>query len=228
MPGVKKPKKEIPDWLRPRAQGQCDFHTNPTLNRIARTPIWLPWAVYLPIIAVIVGFAIFEIKMNIWSVIALFLLGWFTWTITEYIVHRFLYHTETDWEWLRRIQDRGHGIHHRHPKDPYCLAMPPIFSIFLAAGLFVLFYYLLKDLAFAFYGGFVFGYLVYLLFHWAQHRLPKRDVPKFLQPLWEHHVIHHYKDPDVNFGVSTRLWDFLFRTTHEQVYKEEEQRNVNS
>ncbi len=214
-------KREIPEELRPRAQGQCDFHSNPTLNRLARTPIWLPWLVYLPVVGVAVAFAVFKIGETWPAVIALFFLGWFTWTITEYVVHRFLYHTETDKAWLRRIQDRGHWIHHRHPKDPYCLAMPPIFSIFLAAALLGLFYLILRENAFPFYAGFLFGYLVYLLFHWAQHALPKRKVPKFFHELWDHHVIHHYKDPNVNFGVSTIFWDRIFGTTHKQVWARE-------
>ncbi len=211
--------ERIPEYLRPRAQGECELHKNPTLNRIARTPVWLPWAVYLPIIALIIAFAIFKVGVNVWSVITLFFAGWFTWTLTEYVVHRFLYHTQTNWEWLHRFQDRAHYVHHRHPKDPLCLAMPPLVSIFVAAAFFALFYYLLGNLSYAFFAGFVFGYLVYLFFHWAQHRLPKRSVPKFWHPLWEHHVIHHYKDPNVNFGVSTRLWDIVFGTSYEQVYK---------
>jgi len=30
--------------------------------------------------------------------------------------------------------------------------------------------------------------------------------------LWQNHAIHHYQNPYVAHGVSTRLWDLVFGT----------------
>jgi sterol desaturase/sphingolipid hydroxylase (fatty acid hydroxylase superfamily) len=35
--------------------------------------------------------------------------------------------------------------------------------------------------------------------------------------LWlkHHHVLHHYRNPDRGYGVSTPLWDYIFGTMEE-------------
>ncbi len=211
--------RKIPEELRPRAQGECVFHQNPTINRALRTPVWVPWLVYLPVVAITAWIAYSEFNVKLWQVGALFLLGWFSWTLTEYVIHRFLYHTPTNKEWFKRFQMRAHGIHHQHPKDPYCLAMPVFLSILFATGILFLFWLLMKEKGIAFYSGYLFGYIFYLFIHYAQHRWTPKQVPKFAYPLWEHHVIHHYKDPFSNFGVSTRFWDMVFGTMYKDPKK---------
>ena len=38
-------------------------------------------------------------------------------------------------------------------------------------------------------------------------RVPTR-VGRYLR---QYHLVHHYKTPDRHFGVSSPLWDFVFR-----------------
>lgn len=52
---------------------------------------------------------------------------------------------------------------------------------------------------------------MYISMHYAQHRV-RKPIYKPWQKLWVHHAYHHYKDPYVAFGVSTRLWDYVFGT----------------
>jgi sterol desaturase/sphingolipid hydroxylase (fatty acid hydroxylase superfamily) len=33
-----------------------------------------------------------------------------------------------------------------------------------------------------------------------------------MKPLWRNHHLHHYKDQDRGFGVSTTIWDRIFGT----------------
>ena len=47
--------------------------------------------------------------------------------------------------------------------------------------------------------------------HYAQHRI-RKPIYKPWQKLWVHHSYHHYKDPYTAYGVSTRLWDYIFGT----------------
>ena len=58
--------------------------------------------------------------------------------------------------------------------------------------------------------GFLAGYLVYDLTHYAQHHFPMRSgYAKYIK---RYHMQHHYKDPDTRFGVSSPIWDWVFRT----------------
>jgi sterol desaturase/sphingolipid hydroxylase (fatty acid hydroxylase superfamily) len=33
-----------------------------------------------------------------------------------------------------------------------------------------------------------------------------------MQLIKRHHLFHHYRDESVNFGVSSPVWDYVFRT----------------
>ncbi|MBP6533412.1 MAG: sterol desaturase family protein, partial [Bacteroidia bacterium] len=35
---------------------------------------------------------------------------------------------------------------------------------------------------------------------------------KFWLNLKQHHMLHHYKDMDHGYGVSSKLWDYIFRS----------------
>jgi sterol desaturase/sphingolipid hydroxylase (fatty acid hydroxylase superfamily) len=94
--------------------------------------------------------------------------------------------------------------------------MPPGVSIPLAVAFHGLF-----DLGFGALGGvpgwtapafgaFLFGYLAYDLLHYATHHLPMPGaVGRWLK---RHHLLHHHASPDARFGVSSALWDVVFRT----------------
>jgi sterol desaturase/sphingolipid hydroxylase (fatty acid hydroxylase superfamily) len=55
------------------------------------------------------------------------------------------------------------------------------------------------------------GYLGYISIHYSQHRIKSPSWPPF-RALWKHHDVHHYVNPYVAHGVSTRVWDFVFGT----------------
>jgi sterol desaturase/sphingolipid hydroxylase (fatty acid hydroxylase superfamily) len=58
--------------------------------------------------------------------------------------------------------------------------------------------------------GFIGGYLIYDLTHYAQHHFPMRSgYAKYIK---RYHMQHHYKDPGSRFGVSSPIWDWVFRT----------------
>ena len=70
--------------------------------------------------------------------------------------------------------------------------------------------HLLGDFAFAFLPGFLVGYSLYLSIHYMVHAF---QPPKsFLRHLWVNHSVHHYKNGEVVFGVSSPLWDYVYRT----------------
>ncbi|GAB4572267.1 MAG: sterol desaturase family protein [Anaerolineae bacterium] len=144
------------------------------------------------------------------------LIGLFAWTFVEYMLHRFLFHYEPRTPRQEKIFFLFHGIHHAQPQDKTRLVMPLPVSIPLG----ILFYGLFYVFFVSFLGapnwlnpvmaGFVIGYLIYDLTHYATHHFPMRSrLAKYLK---RHHMIHHYKEPNARFGVSTPFWDWVFGT----------------
>ena len=139
----------------------------------------------------------------------LYLGGIFTWTFAEYMLHRYVFHFVSDSKIWMRIHYATHGYHHEYPRDSRRLFMPPLPGAIISAVFLGIFAIFMGKFAFVFTAGFVNGYIVYSLMHYATHRIAP---PKLLKGLWRHHALHHYKHPDLAFGVSTTLWDHVFRT----------------
>lgn len=201
---------QIPGHLKPKNEGTDHLFRNGIMEKLTRTHISVPVTMHSVIVLVFVYLGLQRVE---WTyLIPFFIGGWLFWTLAEYWVHRFVYHTHTDKEWWLKIQHMGHGIHHQYPKDPTRLAMPPVPALILLSVFFGLFWLIMQKYAFAFFPGFVFGYLLYISMHYAQH---KYRAPKFepFRTLWKAHAIHHYKNPEHEvFGVSTLIWDRLFGT----------------
>jgi sterol desaturase/sphingolipid hydroxylase (fatty acid hydroxylase superfamily) len=88
--------------------------------------------------------------------------------------------------------------------------LPPVVTIPLALVLYLLFSAVLGRFAAPVFGGFLHGYLAYDLLHYFIHR--GRVPTRFGRYLRQYHLVHHYKTPDRHFGVSSPLWDLVFRT----------------
>ena len=58
--------------------------------------------------------------------------GYAFWTLTEYWLHRVVFHFEPDHGIGARLHWMIHGVHHDHPNDPLRLVMPPAASVPLA------------------------------------------------------------------------------------------------
>lgn len=210
---------KLPSHLKPQQAEKGKLFKNPIMeNYISRTPIWVAQALWVVVSGTIIWYCISAVGLTVYSVILLFLGGVLFWTLAEYIVHRFLYHTETNSKLLYKIQFNAHGIHHQYPKDPDRLAMPPLPAILFASLFFGLFWLVLKKYSFPFFAGFLLGYVFYISFHYAQHRIRR---PKIFRRLWDHHTYHHYSNPYKDFGVSTQLWDLIFGTMSDPIKKQE-------
>lgn len=171
----------------------------------------VPLAIYIPLIAYFLYLGAMEPVMTVPGMIGLFIGGVFAWTLTEYLLHRFVFHYEPTSRWGKWLHFMMHGVHHDYPNDSLRLVMPPIVSIPLAALFFFLFRAILGDAYnWPFFSGFVFGYLCYDMIHYATHHFPMKSVVS----LWvkQHHMRHHYQTDDFNYGVSSPLWDFVFGT----------------
>jgi dihydroceramide fatty acyl 2-hydroxylase len=137
--------------------------------------------------------------------------GYVFWTLTEYWMHRVVFHFEPEDGIGARLHWMIHGVHHDHPNDPLRLVMPPSASIPLAAVFLVGFWMVLgAGSAPGFGAGFLAGYLAYDMLHYhVHHRVPRTRVGRRLREL---HMRHHFQDDTRGFGVSAPYWDRVFGT----------------
>ncbi|HSS16410.1 MAG TPA: sterol desaturase family protein [Candidatus Dormibacteraeota bacterium] len=170
-----------------------------------------PLALYLPVVGYMLYVSLWQRHLPFVAVAALFLLGVLLWTLVEYLIHRYIFHYEPKTRWGKQLHFMIHGVHHDYPNDARRLVMPPIISIPLAFLFFGLFFLIFGSLAPAVFAGLVFGYLCYDMLHYATHHLAmKRGVWLWLK---QYHLRHHFKDDHVGYGISSPLWDYIFRTT---------------
>jgi dihydroceramide fatty acyl 2-hydroxylase len=175
-------------------------------------------ALWLPIVGVFMAYAVANLPRGASAAfIPLgFLAGLFLWTFAEYTLHRFLFHHKPANKSQERIFFLFHGVHHAQPQVKTRLVMPFPVSLPMAVILFGLVYLVTAVLLGAtqwvapLMSGFLLGYLIYDLTHYATHHWPMRSgAGKFLK---RYHMQHHYKDPNTRFGVSSPLWDLVFST----------------
>jgi sterol desaturase/sphingolipid hydroxylase (fatty acid hydroxylase superfamily) len=132
-------------------------------------------------------------------------LGFFLWTAVEYAMHRLVLH---------RL-----APHYQHHEEPDTLAyiFAPLWLSGVSAGvLFVL----LGLAAGSFQRGAlieaatVSGYLIYEALHVRMHS-PAAGGP-LLRALRKHHFYHHFGDDTRCYGVTTPIWDYVFRTGYDR------------
>ena len=201
--------KKIGRLDRPDNFGSAQIFSNPVLERISRTHILVPITLFLAISSVSLYFGL-ATTIPLWLGFAVLFIGTFVFTFVEYLMHKHFFHMEPDTPIKDKLQYGIHGVHHDYPRDKDRLAMPPFVSAAYAAILYLLFTLLMGDFALYFLPGFLLGYSGYLGVHYVVHVY---NPPKnFLKVLWVNHAIHHYKNPDSAFGVSSPLWDYLLGT----------------
>jgi sterol desaturase/sphingolipid hydroxylase (fatty acid hydroxylase superfamily) len=190
------------------------------MESLSRVHPSVPLIIFVPVILYMLYLSIFEFKIGVLSILGLIIFGLFIWTVTEYLLHRFVFHWELKGEIGARIHFIFHGVHHDYPSDSRRLVMPPSVSIPLATLFYFLFKFLIGDISvFPFFAGFLIGYLFYDISHYAIHHFNMHS--KFWLAIKNHHIKHHYQDPDKGYGVSSPIWDYVFRTHYK---REEEQK----
>jgi sterol desaturase/sphingolipid hydroxylase (fatty acid hydroxylase superfamily) len=170
----------------------------------------VPALIYIPAIAVLIVLGAND-GQGALEIIGLFLAGTFIWTLTEYWLHREIFHWDPDNAIGHRLHFIIHGVHHDHPNDKMRLVMPPGASIPLAALFFGIFWLIFGlPTAYPLFAGFLLGYLIYDYMHYYLHHfVPKSALGKRLR---EQHMRHHFQDHRYGYGVSSPIWDAVFRT----------------
>jgi dihydroceramide fatty acyl 2-hydroxylase len=183
------------------------------LDRLSRVHWSVPAVIFGPGIALVLAHAL--TLMPLWQGVLWAIGGYVFWTLTEYWLHRIVFHFEPRDGIGARLHWIIHGVHHDHPNDPLRLVMPPSVSIPLSAAFYALFAVVLgSPIDFAFAAGFWGGYLGYDMLHYYVHHLPggRRPTAWLPRKLHELHMRHHFQDPDSGYGVSAPFWDRVFGT----------------
>ena len=184
---------------------------NNFFEALSRVHPSVPLIIYVPVILYMLYLSIWQHQLSVLNIITLIILGIFIWTITEYMLHRFVFHFQPKSKIGEKLHFIFHGVHHDYPSDSRRLVMPPSASIPLALLFYFLFVLILGDvLVFPFFAGFLAGYLFYDITHFAIHHFNMHS--KFWLAIKNHHMKHHYQDPSKGFGVSTPFWDAVIGT----------------
>jgi hypothetical protein len=125
-------------------------------------------------------------------------LGACAWPLLEYILHR--------WFHISRGRDPASAEHLAHHARPDRFAAWWKKAGFVAGLLLVLGW-----LSIPFASGLGLAYLAYETLHKLAHETAPRT--RYGARVRERHFRHHFVDPNMSHGVSTGLFDILFRTT---------------
>jgi dihydroceramide fatty acyl 2-hydroxylase len=171
-----------------------------------------PFVFWIPVVAYVAHRSRARAELAFYVQILIVLAGLLAWSLAEYVLHRYVFHWLNDSSRGRRLHFLIHGVHHEYPHDRHRLVMPLGASIPLAILFYALFYVAFSgaSLADPFFVGFTLGYLAYDGVHFAVHHFAGRN-PLF-RKLKRHHMLHHHIDQAGGFGVSSPLWDHVFRT----------------
>lgn len=205
-------------------KGQAQLFKNQYLEYLTKTHPLIIWGIYTPVIAYMCYYSYSNLSLKALTVFLVFVSGIFFWSLTEYIMHRFVFHSHPSSERGKRIAYVMHGNHHEFPRDKERLFMPAVPSVLLASVFFSIFYLAMGNYAFSFFPGFMLGYLMYGTMHYAIHAW---NPPfKWMKGLWRNHHLHHYKHEDLGFGVSSTLWDHVFGTMFDLKREKEDKEKV--
>ena len=183
---------------------------NNWMNSLSKVHFTVPLYIFIPII-LFFCYKAFSNGISTASFAAYYLGGLLVWTVTEYFLHRFVFHYHPNSEFGKKIHFIFHGVHHDYPRDKKRLVMPPSASIPLATLFYFLFSIFLENtVLFAFFPGFLTGYLAYDMMHYAMHHHNFKNP--VLKKIKQHHMLHHYQDASKGYGVSSSLWDIILRS----------------
>lgn len=186
---------------------------NPILESFTHVHPIVPLLLWVPIIAFLFYRGATLKHVHTSEFVLLFFIGMLLWTLTEYVLHRYVFHWSANSAAGKYFVFLFHGLHHDDPQDPTRLVMPPVPAILIVTLLWFLFSVIFPakylEILMAY---FLIGYLCYDYIHYATHHFAMTSkVGKYLR---KYHLQHHYSGEKSKYGVSSPLWDYIFQTTN--------------
>ncbi|MBE4906921.1 sterol desaturase family protein [Bacillus luteolus] len=152
------------------------------------------------------------------SVFLYITIGIITYMFSEYLTHRFVFHIKAPKNALfLKLIKRLHYDHHKKPNDLKLLFLPIWYSLPSLFTLSLIFFIITGSVVatLSFTVGILFMFFVYEWKHYVAHR-PFKPKTRFGKWLKKTHVLHHYKNENYWYGVSTPFVDVLFGTLKDE------------
>jgi dihydroceramide fatty acyl 2-hydroxylase len=144
------------------------------------------------------------------TIFILLLFGFLSWGLIEYVLHRFVFHFDAASVFGRNFVYSAHLRHHENPKSTEYLFANLQFSVPIATAYWLVAWAVLGTWRAASYLfiGLITGYLCYESLHFLAHH--SRSRLALFRYLKKYHLLHHYRTPDLRFGVTSPVFDLLF------------------
>ncbi|MCM3745138.1 sterol desaturase family protein [Sporosarcina luteola] len=184
--------------------------------------------IMLVLLAPLLGYTFFHLlSYGTWIA---FGIGMATYGMSEYVVHRFLFHMKTpENPTLLKVIKRLHFDHHAYPDDLKLLFLPLWFSLPGFAIFSTICYFITNNftLTIAYLAGIVLYFMIYEWKHYVAHR-PIQPRTAFGKKIKKVHLWHHFKNENYWFGVTHTSIDKTFGTYKDQklVEKSETAKNL--
>lgn len=184
---------------------------NDFLESLSHVHPIMPLVVWSPFIAYLFYKSVTVDQIQASQFILFAFIGFIVWTLTEYTLHRYVFHFNATSKIGKRFVFMFHGLHHDDPQDPTRLVMPPVPAILIVSVLWQIFALVVPShFMNVFMAFFLIGYLCYDYIHYATHHFPMTSpIGKYLR---KYHLQHHYSGEKSKYGVSNPLWDYVFGT----------------
>jgi sterol desaturase/sphingolipid hydroxylase (fatty acid hydroxylase superfamily) len=156
-----------------------------------------------------------EPQSRLWELLWLVPTGVLLWTLLEYALHRFVFHIQIPVRdpRLREIINASHLAHHASPRDPSRVLVRPGYGLVISSIVYAILYALTRSLfsTTALVAGIWTGFLYYEAVHYRVHF--SLAASAFIARQRRTHFYHHFTNNKQCFGVTSPLWDYVFRTT---------------
>jgi len=202
------------EWLHGASSGSTTIRifASDFCEAFTRWPWWYIFILWIPVITYTLALSVS--KASLFLSLGTWICGMFLWGLFEYLVHRFLFHVDTNSKLGNFYHFFAHGIHHLIPLDATRLTFPPPFSIVIGLLLWKSMGIFLQSLPSwpALYSGVSLGYMLYDATHYFFHHGTCFVWFDYLQQMKTRHLKHHFSHSNKNFGVTSPLFDHLFGT----------------
>jgi sterol desaturase/sphingolipid hydroxylase (fatty acid hydroxylase superfamily) len=201
----------VHDWSKP-ADGHPRLFDQDTIELVTTAHPTVVASVYVTITIALLALSL-RAGFTLPAIALRMLLGIATWSLFEYLMHRYAFHFVPRSSLGVAMAYLSHGVHHAYPRDPHRLLMPLVVSLPVSALIGIAGFGLFGLRPSPFLAGFAIGYLSYDLIHHHLHQYEgDRSATRIVTWLRKYHFQHHFAAPDRQFGVSTPFWDYIFRT----------------
>ncbi len=182
------------------------------VNRFPKGSIWQTTLITFPLTLVASSVAFMHSELPLHLKALWFLSGIALWTLLEYILHRWLLHYVPKSIYSEALLKRLHILHHENTKDQSQVCLPLVLQLPIWTWIYI---------SLVLVGGGMHSSLlmvcgiavmmtVYDIVHFSVHYMDASNP--WFRYLKKHHMVHHFSKNHKKFGVTSPLWDFVFKT----------------